>query len=77
MSGFLNLGCYQHQGVLKSISGVAGEGHVCGSQRWKWYVWGKVLANGRGAGLLKRDQKECWGKRLRNAGLCHITRTLC
>jgi len=30
----------------------------------------QVLANGRGAGLLRRHQKWCWGrKRLRNAGL--------
>jgi len=30
---FLNLGCYHPQGVLKSISGDAGEGHICGGQR--------------------------------------------
>jgi len=30
----------------------------------------QVLANGRGAGLLRRDEKGCWGrKRLRNAAL--------
>jgi len=49
-------------------------------QVWRLHHWlaQRCLPMVGGAGLLKRDQKGCWGReKLRNAGLCHIIRTLC
>ena len=70
-------GCWnQFQGVLGKVTYVA----VKGIRFSLLYPYSnQVLANGRGAGLLRCDQTGCWsGKRLRNAVLEeHCLRGFC
>jgi len=77
--GFFTWGASNLSGCWNQFQGVLGRSHM-----WRKKVKGirlfllypcsnQVLTNGRGDGLLRRDQKGCWGRRrLRNAALMNL-----